>query len=351
VIDAATSIVTDEYHTGGEPYRIVTAGAPTPVGATVLDRRGWCQANLDDVRALLVNEPRGHADMYGCFVTPPDPDSGRDGTGAFGMVFFHKDGFSTACGHGTIAGVTWAIDTGRVPVTEPTTEVYVDVPSGRLRAIADIADGRVRSVSFENVPSFVTATDQVVEIGGRQFTVDVSYGGAFYASADVAQLGLTITPEHLPSLIDTGRAIKWAFDEHAATRHPDDARLSGCYGTIWFERVGARHGVDEVGDDGTVRQRNVTIFADGEVDRSPCGSGTSARLAVLDHRGELTRGAVLRHESIVGSRFTGRVLGEGPTIAGLPTVRTEVGGRAHRTGTATFTYDPDDELGLGFQLR
>jgi proline racemase len=358
VIDAATSIVTVEYHTGGEPFRIVTSGVPTPVGATVLDRREWCQANLDDVRALLVNEPRGHADMYGCFVTPPDPDTGSDGVGAFGMVFFHKDGFSTACGHGTIAGVTWAIDTGRVPATEPSTEVYVDVPSGRLRAIADIAFGRVRSVRFENVPSFVTATDHVVEIGGRQFNVDVSYGGAFYASADVAQLGLSITPEHLPSLIETGRAIKWALDQHAATRHPDDARLSGCYGTIWFERLGAdepgddgdEHG-DEHGDDGTVRQRNVTIFADGEVDRSPCGSGTSARLAVLDHRRELTRGAVLQHESIVGSRFNGRVLGEGPTIDGHPTVRTEVGGRAHRTGTATFTYDPDDELGLGFQLR
>jgi proline racemase len=344
VIDAATSIVTDEYHTGGEPYRIVIAGVPTPVGETVLDRREWCQANLEDVRAFLVNEPRGHADMYGCFVTPPDPDEGREGTGAFGMVFFHKDGFSTACGHGTIAGVTWAIETGRVPAVEPVTELWVDVPSGRLRAVADIANGRARSVRFENVPSYVTATDVSVEVGGRHFAVDVSYGGAFYASADVAQLGIAITPEHLPVLIDTGRAIKWALDEHPVTRHPDDDRLSGCYGTIWFERLG-------VDDDGTVRQRNVTIFADGEVDRSPCGSGTSARLAVLDHRGELERGLRLEHESVVGSLFTGRVLGNGPKVGGRATVRTEVAGRAHRTGTSTFTYDPDDELGLGFQLR
>jgi proline racemase len=345
MIDATTSIVTDEYHTGGEPYRIVVDGVPTPIGTTVLDRRQWCQEHLDDVRAFVVNEPRGHADMYGCFVTPPDPDEDREGTGAFGMVFFHKDGFSTACGHGTIAGVTWAIDTGRVAPIEPTTEVFVDVPSGRVRAEADVAGGQVRSVRFENVPSFVTATDHTVEVGGRSFAVDVSYGGAFYASADVAQLGVSITPEHLPTLTETGRAIKWALDDdHPTTRHPDDPRLSGCYGTIWFERLG-------VGPDGELRQRNVTIFADGEVDRSPCGSGTSARLALLDHRGELDRGQVLLHGSVVGSSFTGRVLGDGPDISGRTTVRTQVGGRAHRTGTATFTYDPDDELGLGFQLR
>lgn len=344
MIDATTSIVTDDYHAGGEPYRIVVDGVPTPPGTTVLDRRAWCQEHLDDVRAFLVNEPRGHADMYGCFVTPPDPDPGREGTGAFGMVFFHKDGFSTACGHGTIAGVTWAIDTGRVAPVEPTTEVYVDVPSGRLCARADVVDGRVHGVRFENVPSYVTATDHAVDVDGCSLSVDVSYGGAFYASLDVAQLGLTITPEHLPKLISAGRAIKWALDDDEATQHPDDPRLSGCYGTIWFERLG-------VGPGGAVHQRNVTIFADGEVDRSPCGSGTSARLALLDHRGELARSAHLDHESIVGSRFTGRVLGAGPDIGGRTTVLTEVGGRAHRTGTTTFSFDPDDDVGLGFQLR
>lgn len=354
MIDASTRITTDEYHTGGEPYRIVTGGVPTPEGRTVLDRREWSEQRLDDVRAFLVNESRGHADMYGCFVTPPDPDGvdhgddhddGHDGgAGAFGMVFFHKDGFSTACGHGTIAGVTWAIETGRIIATEPTTEVVVDVPSGRLRAVADVADGRVLAVRFENVASFVSATDLQLDVDGRTFTVDVSYGGAFYASADVAQLGCPITPEHLPELIEAGRRIKWAVDGLPSTDHPTDRRLSGCYGTIWFERLGTD-------DDGTLRQRNVTIFADGEVDRSPCGSGTSARLALLDHRGELARGSTLRHESIVGSEFTGRVLGAGEPVADRASVRTEVGGCAHRTGTATFTFDPDDALGTGFQLR
>ncbi len=344
MIDGATKISTIDYHTGGEPFRIVIGGVAAPRGKTVLDRRDFCRQYLDDVRAFLVNEPRGHADMYGCFITPPDPDEGRDGEGAFGMVFFHKDGFSTACGHGTIAGVTWAIDTKRIDQVTPVTEVWVDVPSGRLHAYADVADNRVQLVRFENVPSYVTASDLAVATEHGGFLVDVSYGGAFYASADVAQLGVGITADNLPLLIEAGRAIKWALDDDPATRHPDDDRLDGCYGTIWFERLGAD-------DDGTVHQRNVTIFADGEVDRSPCGSGTSARLAVLDHRGELARGATLAHTSIVGSMFTGRVLGDGPTVADRPTVRTEIAGRAHQTGIGMFTFDPADELGLGFQLR
>jgi proline racemase len=240
--------------------------------------------------------------------------------------------------------VTWALDTGLVDAVEPLTEVWVDVPSGRLRVEAAVTGGRVRSVRFENVASYVTATDVAVRVGGRDLVVDVSYGGAFYASADAAQLGVRITPEHLPTLIEAGRSIKWEIDADDSTEHPVDARLGGCYGTIWYERLG-------VDADGTVRQRNVTIFADGEVDRSPCGSGTSARLALLDHRGELARGAHLSHESVIGSRFTGRVLGDGPPVGDRPTVRTEVGGRAHRTGSNVFTLDPEDDLGLGFQLR
>jgi len=259
-------------------------------------------------------------------------------------VFFHKDGFSTACGHGTIAGVTWAIDSKRIDAVSPVTELWVDVPSGRLHVHADVTDDKVRSVRFENVPSFVSTTELPVVTDQGEFVVDVSYGGAFYASADVAQLGAPITPAELPRLIEAGRAIKSALDDHESTRHPEDDRLSGCYGTIWFEHQG-------VDDDGTVRQRNVTVFADGEVDRSPCGSGTAARLALLDHRRELQRGAKLVHTSIVDSRFTAHVIGDGPTIAGRPTVRTEIAGRAHQTGIGMFTFDATDELGLGFQLR
>ena len=343
------TIETEDFHTAGEPYRIVTSGTPVPEGTTVLDRRDWAEHHLDNVRAFLVNEPRGHGDMYGCFITPPDaPDA--LGTGAFGMVFFHKDGFSTACGHGTIAGTTWALNVGLIPPSVPVTRSLVDVPSGRLRVEADVAidestgSVNVGEVRFENVPSFVSATALRVHAAGRDITVDVSYGGAFYASADVAQLGVDITPDNLALLIDVGRAIKWAINEQQACRHPVDPRLSGCYGTIWYQALGER-------TDGSLHQRNVTIFADGEVDRSPCGSGSSARLALLDHHGTLRRGQHLHHESVIGSTFTGQVLGDGPAVGHFATVRTVIGGRAHRTGYHRFVLDPADAVGLGFQLR
>ena len=337
------TIATADYHTAGEPFRIVTGGVEVPAGATVLDRRSACVANeggLDDVRAFLVNEPRGHADMYGCFVTPADDDGA-----AFGMVFFHKDGFSTACGHGTIAGATWALDSGLVEAVCPFTDLYVDVPSGRLAVSASVgADGGVGEVLFTNVASWVSATGVVVSAAGRDWTVDVSYGGAFYASVRAADGGLSIVPGDLDSLIAVGRAIKQAMDVHPAVQHPVDARLSGCYGTIWWEALDTPDGAD-------LAQRNVTIFADGEVDRSPCGSGTSARLAVLHHRGQLAIDEVLCHEGIVGTRFSGRVLATTAGPEGRVAVTTQVGGRAYATGRHTFLLDDRDELGLGFQLR
>lgn len=351
----AMHVETADYHTAGEPFRIVTGGVPAPEGATVLDRRSAAMTTHDDVRALIVNEPRGHADMYGGFVTPPD-----DPGAALGVVFFHKDGFSTACGHGTIALTTWALEHGIVPAVSPVTELAVDVPSGRLAVAADVRveDGRTRvgEVRFTNVASFVTAEAVTVHAAGRDWVVDVSYGGAFYASCDVRQAGVTIEPAHLGTLIELGRAIKWAVDAHPAVRHPGDDRLSGCYGTIWWEDRPVGGPVTSPGPGGEVsgavlHQRNVTIFADGEVDRSPCGSGTSARLALLHAQGRLATGALLRHTSVVGSTFSGRVLSTTEVHDGIPAVITQVGGRASQTGTHTFVLDPDDEVGLGFQLR
>lgn len=326
-------ILTTDYHTAGEPYRIVTGGVDTPRGTTVLDRRAWAQQHLDDVRSFLVNEPRGHADMYGCFVTPPD-----DARAAFGMVFFHKDGFSTACGHGTIAGAVWALETGLVAMKEPETRFHVDVPSGRLGVRAEVSGGKVGRVSFINVPSWVAATGIEIEAVGRRVAVDVSYGGAFYASCDAAEFGLAVDIADLESLIRIGREIKWAVDAHPAVSHPRDDRLSGCYGTIWYQSLGPLH------------QRNVTIFADGEVDRSPCGSGTSARLAILHHQDAIDIGQILTHESVIGTVFTGSVV-EVVSDSGTVQVVTEVGGSAYRTGHHRFVLDPDDPVGLGFQLR
>jgi proline racemase len=319
-------VETVDYHTGGEPFRIVTDGVPPLEGATVLERRRFAREHLDAYRRLLVFEPRGHADMYGCHVVPPN-----DHAADLGVVFFHNEGYSTACGHGTIALVTWALDAGVVGRSEGENRVVVDVPSGRLQCWATVSDGRVRSVRFRNVPGFVWGEGLIA--AGR--TVDVAYGGAFYASLEER-----VETSELPRLIELGRTLKAALEDEHAFAHPLEPEIDGVYGVVFWQ-----HEADE-----PLTQRNVTVFADGEVDRSPCGSGTSARLALLDSQGRLPRGAPLRHLSIVGSEFTGRVVGD-TDLAGRRAVVTEVEGTAYRTGTATFELDPEDPLGEGFLLR
>ena len=321
-----TGIRTVDYHTGGEPFRIVVGGAEIPDGTTILDRRRDALERLDHVRRLLVNEPRGHADMYGCHVVPPN-DDGAD----LGVVFFHNAGYSTACGHGTIALVTWALDEGIVERREGENRVVVDVPSGRLETVAIVSDGRVRSVRFRNVPAFVWATG--VEVAKR--SVDVAYGGAFYASVPER-----VAPAELPRLIELGRELKREVEAWQDVVHPLEPELRDVYGVIFWQEEGEE----------PLTQRNVTVFADGEVDRSPCGSGTSARLALLDRSGRLPRGDELRHLSIIGSEFRARVVGDAE-VAGIPAVVTEVEGSAYRTGEHVFTLDPDDPLGAGFFLR
>jgi len=319
-------VETVDYHTAGEPFRIVVGGVEQPQGTTVLERRRDALARLDLVRQFLVNEPRGHADMYGCFVCEPN-----DVNADLGVVFFHNAGFSTACGHGTIALVTWALEEGVIQRGEGENRVVVDVPSGRLETVASVQHGRVRSVRFRNVPSFVWATGQVA--AGRE--IDVAFGGAFYAS-----LPERVEPEELPRLIELGREIKRALEAEHEIVHPLEPELRDVYGVIFWQDLPGS----------PLTQRNVTVFADGEVDRSPCGSGTSARLALLDASGRLPRGGELRHRSIVGTEFRARVVGQ-TDVAGLPAVVTEVEGSAYRTGRHTFELDPDDELGTGFLLR
>src|SRR3954451_12660509 len=280
-------IRTVDYHTGGEPFRIVVEGVEPLRGGTILERRRDALERLDNVRRLLVNEPRGQADMYGCHVTQPD-DEGAD----LGVVFFHNAGYSTACGHGTIALVTWALESGLLPLEAPETRVTVDVPSGRLETVATVRAGRVERVRFRNVPAYVEARG--LEAAGVR--VDVAFGGAFYASLESPH---PVDVEHLPRLIELGRAVKAGLEGEREFVHPLEPELRDIYGVVFYERVGAGP---------PLRQRNVTIFADGEVDRSPCGSGTSARLALLDADGELSHGEELLHESIVGTEFGARVV-------------------------------------------
>ena len=334
VLDPGETIQSTDYHTAGEPFRIVDAGPME--GSTVLDRRSWAMVHLDELRRFLVNEPRGHADMYCGFVVPPDDDDGD-----LGVVFCHKDGFSTACGHGTIAIVTWAIDTGLIATEGDSVEVLVDVPSGRLHTVARLVDGRVASVRFRNVPSYVTATGLEVSTPLGPVQVDVSFGGAFYASVAIDDMSLSADAAHVEALIALGRDIRAALADAPSVRHGSDERLSGLYGTIFHETL----------DDDPLRgrplhQRNVTVFGDGQVDRSPCGSGTSARLALLHHAGRVEVGEAFLNEGIAGGLFEGRV--QSLTDGGVVTT---VEGSAHLHATTTFHLDPEDPIGLGFQLR
>ena len=321
-------IETTDYHTAGEPFRIVEAGAVEIAGDTVRDRRDFAAGSdeVDRVRRMLCHEPRGHADMYGCFLVAPD-DDGAD----LGVLFWHKDGYSTACGHGTIALGAWAVQSGRVTApADGEATVTIDVPSGRVTATVRMRDGEVQSVVFRNVPSFVVARG--VTAAGTE--VDAAYGGAIYAFAPASNWGLRVVPEDLPELIAVGRRVKQDLQGTAVARHPDDDRLSGIYGTVLYERLGPLH------------QRTVAIFADGEVDRSPTGSATSARTALLLDEGSIGEADTWRADSIVGTTFHARAIGRTPEG-----VLTEVEGMAFRTGRHRFFLDPRDPLGTGFVLR
>lgn len=335
------TIETADYHTAGEPFRIVNTIPFELTGTTVAERRvhAMTDADIDGLRQILCLEPRGHADMYGGFITPSD-DEGA----AFGVLFWHKDGFSTACGHGTIALGVWAIHNGLVtPDPSGTTDVTVDVPSGRVTARVHTENNHPTSVDFINVPSYVLAEDVPLSTSRGEVSVDVSFGGAIYAQVDAASLGLTVTPENITELIAIGREIKWALNDSAHAQHPIDPRLSGIYGTIIYDRLPAE-------EDGQVHQRNVTIFADGQVDRSPCGSGTATRVATLTAKGELPEGGTLIHDSIVGSRFLAHVV-DRLDIEGRPAVVPQVEGMAYKTGEHRFEVDPLDPLVPGFVLR
>lgn len=317
-----------DYHTAGEPFRIVADGVLDIAGATVPERREHAMRSedVDGVRRMLCHEPRGHADMYGGFLVPPD-DDGAD----FGVLFWHKDGYSTACGHGTMALGAWAVESGRVAANaDGDVDVTIDVPSGRVVARVRCGAGAVESIAFRNVPSFVVARG----VAAAGVEVDVAYGGAIYAFAPAERWGLRVVPADLADLIAVGRKVKQELEGTEVSRHPDDDRLSGIYGTVLHEELGPLH------------QRTVTIFADGEVDRSPTGSATSARTALLAADGVLAEGQTWRADSIVETTFHARATGQ--AAGGL---LTEVEGTAFRTGEHRFFLDPRDPLGTGFVLR
>lgn len=324
-------------HTAGEPLRVILDGFPAPDGDTVSERRVDAAARRDALRRALMWEPRGHADMYGCLVGPPVTAAAD-----LGVLFMHNEGFSTMCGHGIIGVVTVVVELGLLgPPASEEVRVGIDTPAGFVDARATVDGGRVRSVSFTNVPSFVAARELEADVPGEgRVRYDVAFGGAFYAFVEAEELGLRLVPSEYGRLIAMGRAIKQAAVLGGQPEHPEDPALGFLYGTIF---VGPAH-------DQGAHSRNVCVFADGEVDRSPTGTGVSARLALHHARGELGVGEEIRIESILGTSFTGRVLREttfGPHAAVVP----EVTGSAWITGRGELLLAPDDPLRDGFLLR
>lgn len=329
---------TIDAHTAGEPLRLIVDGFPRVEGTTMLERREWVRANCDHLRTALMLEPRGHADMYGALLTEPEhADSDA------GVLFMHNEGYSTMCGHGVIAVVTMAIERGLIVPRGGGDAVVLDSPAGQIRARAVTRrEGdrtRVERVSFVNVPSFILHAAVPVWTGTREVRADVAFGGAFYAIVDAESAGLGIRPEHLGELRRAGMTIKHAVESAVQVVHPDEPGLRGIYGTIFTGPPSS--------DDAHLR--NVTIFADAEVDRSPCGTGTCAVMAVLAAMGLLGTEQAFVHESIIGTRFRGRIAGE-TTVGDLPAILPEIEGEAYITGENMFLLDDADPLRHGFRL-
>lgn len=323
-------------HTEGEPLRVIVDGFPDVPGDTILAKRAYARQELDHLRTALMWEPRGHADMYGCLITPPVSPQAD-----FGVLFMHNEGYSTMCGHGIIAVTTVVLEAGMLPMLSPVTAVSIDTPAGLVQAEARVDNGRVASVSFRNVPSYVEALDAAVDVPGiGQVRYDIAFGGAYYAYVQASDVGLSCEPAQVGKLIEAGRAIKAAVAAQHTFQHPFEADLNFLYGTIFTSPSASRD----------AHSRNVCIFADGEVDRSPTGTGVSGRLALLHARGELERDQPITIESIIGSHFTGRIIEAapfGPHAAVIP----EVQGRAFLTGRQQFFLNQHDPFKHGFLLR
>lgn len=329
-------IASIDAHTAGEPLRVLIRGYPELPGDTILDKRQYAREHLDDLRKALIWEPRGHADMYGCIMTEPvTPD------GTLGVLFLHNEGYSTMCGHGIIGLAKVALDTGMIVIDGDDPVIKMDTPAGRVTAFATRENGAVVEVAFHNVPSYVYTLDQYMQIPGLgKVRYDVAFGGAFYAFCRAEDFGLKLTPDDFRQLIEIGMQIKIAVMENLPIEHPFEPDLGFLYGTIF---IGEPHSTGH-------HSRNVCIFANGEVDRCPTGTGVSARAAIHHARGELEINEPFIVESILGTCFTGEIVKItqfGPYQAVIP----KVTGSAHITGRNEWLIDPQDPLRDGFILR
>jgi proline racemase len=321
-------------HTEGMPTRVVTDGVGPIPGETMLERKLHFERHMDDLRLLLMREPRGHGAMSGAILQPPiRPDAD------WGVVFIEVSGCLPMCGHGTMGVATVLVETGMVPVDEPETLVRLDTPAGLVEARVAVEAGRARSVALRNVPSFLLGRDRTVRLDGRTLTYDMAFGGNFYAILPAESAGLAVDPARAGELIESGLALMAAIDATDCPVHPADERIAGCRHVVFTAP----------GEDGPRSQRSATSIHPGWIDRSPCGTGTSAKLAALHARGELRLGEEFVNRSLIGTRFGGRIVAE-TEVGGLPAVVPEITGRAWITGRGEYVLDPEDPFPAGFAL-
>jgi trans-L-3-hydroxyproline dehydratase len=333
-------IETLDCHTGGEPLRIITGGFAPLKGSTVLARRADCARRFDALRQLLMFEPRGHADMYGCVLTKAErPDS------AFGVIFLHNEGYSTMCGHAMLALAKVAVESGAVTVTSPVSQFQVDAPCGPVQLYAQVLQTetgyRVADSWFDNVPSFADGPPRQVDVEGLgTVTYQLAYGGAYYAYVDANSVGLSLAAENHQAIIALGRRIKQQVAAQHPIKHPTDAELSFLYGVIFTGPAHSPH----------ADLRNVCVFADGELDRSPTGSGVSGLAAMLHRNGHWPDSNNLRVESITGAVFSISIQQQ-LSLGALQAVVPQVRGQAYVTGRHQFFLDPHDPFPQGFIFR
>lgn len=325
-----------DVHVGGEPLRVITEGFPELPGRTILDKRRAAQQGADHLRMALMREPRGHADMYGCVLVPASVADAD-----VGVLFLHNEGYSTMCGHGIIGVVTVLLEQGLFPVTRPETVLKLETPSGVVTARGTVEGKRVTAVAFRNVPSFAAALDQEIFVQGLgKVRYDLAFGGAFYAFCRAEELGLSLRPASAGRLVEVGMAIKHAVSRTCEVKHPVEPELGFLYGTVFVGRPGTTEAAC----------CHVCIFAEGQLDRCPTGTAVSAHLALKYARRQVEPGEDLIVESILGTRFVGRI-DRVVDLASQPAVIPEIRGRAYLTGRHEFFIDPDDPLRLGFLMR
>ncbi len=330
------SIHAVDSHTAGEATRVVVGGVPKIPGKSMPEKKQWLEDNLDYLRMAIMLEPRGHKDMFGSILTQPTVDEAD-----YGIIFMDGGGYLNMCGHGTIGAMTVAVETGMVPVTEPVTKVVQEAPAGLIHGQVFVEDGKAKKVSFTNVPAFLYKKDQEVELPGYgKIRFDISFGGSFFAIVKAEQVGLEIVPENAAKLQDLGIQLRDIINKEIPVQHPELPHIHSVDLVEWWSKTETKGAT----------LKNCVVFGQGQVDRSPCGTGTSAKMATLFAKGELKMGEKFFYESILGTIFEGEIVGKAK-VGEYDAVIPQITGSAYITGFNHFVIDETDPVKYGFILK